>query len=405
MTGLNVLTIMGREAVRWSIYGRRAPFRRPCDVSLRLATPSWCGDWGRGLGATMALLFPAHLPFSRPKFKFMAERRLISSEDLALIKDCYEIPSNLLQGFRVAPMRITPHSWKIIQAVPWFWKERLPEPVSASAVGLEDHQRLALMYLQELAFAGSLRASTHLAMPAALASSSPGAERKQERKKHLRKRAHLSAEELVREGTDLQTTIALSLEVAPVAMSEALAESNHAKMMDSASASPLEGIFVAARGSHSAGPVSAGLPSSPEGPSRSLFLKGAPQVIDLKEEGGPAPSVSIGEPKLFASERLELEAAEKDISLLRRQVTFLGSREAKLLSECEAAWAEAAWLWAELEASQVEEGDVRSLAIVEYLHSDIYRRQEEYKRSHYSQSGYVRALVSFYQMLSSSIQA
>ncbi|KAL6013718.1 hypothetical protein ACLOJK_004216 [Asimina triloba] len=114
-------------------------------------------------------------------------------------------------------------------------------------------------------------------------------------KKRLQKRARLLAEELVRkEGTDLQ--IAVVLEVAPIAIFEAPTEFDHARIM---------------------GLASANLHSLPEGPLGPLSLEGAPKVIDVEEEGGPAPpSVFAGEPKLFASEGSELETIKGDESLL-----------------------------------------------------------------------------------------
>ncbi|KAL5983940.1 hypothetical protein ACLOJK_018038 [Asimina triloba] len=100
--------------------------------------------------------------------------------------------------------------------------------------------------------------------------------------------------------------------------------------------------------------------------------RGTPQVIDLEEEG--------------------------DASLLREHVALLKSREVRLLSECKAARSEAARLREEIRALRAEvmhlqasllEGDVRYLAIVEYHRSDVHRHWEEFKRSHYSQSGYL----------------
>ncbi|KAL5986216.1 hypothetical protein ACLOJK_014549, partial [Asimina triloba] len=98
-------------------------------------------------------------------------------------------------------------------------------------------------------------------------------------------------------------------------------------------------------------------------------------------------------------------AVWQDLSLLNLichlRVALLKSREAKLLFECEAALVEAVRLREKLEVSRAEvallqtslqEGDVRSLAVAEYLCSDIYRCREEFERSHYSQSGYMRAL-------------
>ncbi|KAL5985269.1 hypothetical protein ACLOJK_036507 [Asimina triloba] len=82
-------------------------------------------------------------------------------------------------------------------------------------------------------------------------------------------------------------------------------------------------------------------------------------------------------------------------------VTRPESMEAKLLFQCKASLLKVARLQEELEVSQAEvmrlqallrEGDVRSSAVIEYLHSDIYHRREEFEHSHYSQSRYVRAL-------------
>ncbi|KAL6001100.1 hypothetical protein ACLOJK_006827 [Asimina triloba] len=50
----------------------------------------------------------------------------------------------------------------------------------------------------------------------------------------------------------------------------------------------------------------------------------------------------------------KLETIKGEVSLLRKQVSLLRLREAKLLSECEAARAETVQLWAELDASQAE---------------------------------------------------
>ncbi|KAL5977878.1 hypothetical protein ACLOJK_036901 [Asimina triloba] len=79
---------------------------------------------------------------------------------------------------------------------------------------------------------------------------------------------------------------------------------------------------------------------------------------------------------------------EKEASSLHEQVALLESREVELLSECEVALSEVEVT--RLQAS-LQEGDVRSLAIAEYLRTNIHRRREELERSHYSQSGYVRA--------------
>ncbi|KAL5997031.1 hypothetical protein ACLOJK_007957 [Asimina triloba] len=189
------------------------------------------------------------------------------------------------------------------------------------------------------------------------------AESKHGKKERLLKRACSSIEgESVRErGTDLQAATVPRM-VSSTA-SEAPAEFAHEGMVGPTLASPLEDFFVGAERDSLVEPDPSfqgffGLPP----------LEGTPQVIDLKEARG--------------------------VPLLREQVTLLTSREAKLLFE-------AMWLREELEVSRAKvtrlqaslwEGDVRSLAIAEYLHSNIHRRREEFERSHYSQSGYVRAL-------------
>ncbi|KAL5986985.1 hypothetical protein ACLOJK_015320 [Asimina triloba] len=341
----------------------------------------------------------------------MVEGRLISSEDLALIRDCYEILSNivlstskphetprdrrpgyicmnefmfktgvqipfefgvadLLQGFRkgyradryflrallvrksiqgyvtfigkgdaelidnLPDLFVSERdSW----GVPDWWEKRLPEPVSASTVGLEAHQRLAQMYLQGTSlhwfplkevFLCWCKALTHLA---ALAASGEKAGKEEV---PLEEGTSVSGGASERRGDRPSN-------VAPIVVSEALAEPDHARMMGPASAGPLEGIFVVASGRRSAGPISTDVTLLPEGPSGPLFREGPPQMINLEEEGGPTPSsVSMGEPKLFASEGSELEITEGDVALLCKQVALLRSREAKLLFECEAAQAE-----------------------------------------------------------------
>ncbi|KAL5988973.1 hypothetical protein ACLOJK_027075 [Asimina triloba] len=84
---------------------------------------------------------------------------------------------------------------------------------------------------------------------------------------------------------------------------------------------------------------------------------------------------------------------EGDVSSLREQVALLRSKEVKLLSEYEVTRSEAARLRNELEVSRAEvtrlqaslqEGDVQSLVITEYLCNDIHQRREEFERSHYS---------------------
>ncbi|KAL6001161.1 hypothetical protein ACLOJK_006893 [Asimina triloba] len=80
---------------------------------------------------------------------------------------------------------------------------------------------------------------------------------------------------------------------------------------------------------------------------------------------------------------IELEVVRGEVSLLRVRVALLKSRELELLFELEVAWAEVALLRAKLEAS------------------DVYLRQEKYKCSHYSQSGYVRALSDVAVLFSS----
>ncbi|KAL5988579.1 hypothetical protein ACLOJK_026677, partial [Asimina triloba] len=201
-------------------------------------------------------------------------------------------------------------------------------------VGPEARQWLALIYLWDTilrwfpsreGFLCWCESLAYLVMSVALVPSSPGAEKKKERKKCLWKKASLSTkEEPVREeGTDLQAMIA-----------------------------PEEGISVAAEGSRSTGLISAELHSSPKSLSGPLFLEGASQVIDLEEEGGPIPSLVFGgKLRFFASEGSELETTEGDASLLRKQVALLKSREVKLLHECEVAQAKVVWLREELEAS------------------------------------------------------
>ncbi|KAL5996701.1 hypothetical protein ACLOJK_007620 [Asimina triloba] len=150
---------------------------------------------------------------------------------------------------------------------------------------------------------------------------------------------------------------------------------------------PLEEISLAAKGSRSVGLTSIDLHSSLEGLSGPLFLKGTPHVNDLKKEGVLAsPSISVGEPKLFTLEGFELETTEGDVTLLYEKVACLRSRDAKLLSECEVAQVDTAWLQEDLEALQAEvghlqassrEGNVQYLAIAEYLRSNVHQRREE----------------------------
>ncbi|KAL5977939.1 hypothetical protein ACLOJK_036962 [Asimina triloba] len=332
----------------------------------------------------------------------MVDKRLFSFEDLAVLRDYYRISSSVILSapelhetprehrprhiclyesmrklgvqvrvvsFLRCQVRITLHSWKIIQAISWFydfwvggvvtvltgsffarlaskrdswgvhgwWEEILLEPVSASVAGLAASQRLALLYLR------------------ALVPSLSEVERKHG-KECIRKKACSSIEgELVRErGTNLQAATAPGM--APVATSEALAELAHEGMIGLTSAGPLEGFSVAIDRSSFVDPD-----SSSEGFSELRHLEGIPQVINLEEE------------------------EDEDVSLPREQVVLLKSREAKLLSEYETAQSVAVRFREELEASQAEvtrlqallrEGDVRSLVVAEYLRSDVHRRGE-----------------------------
>ncbi|KAL5986603.1 hypothetical protein ACLOJK_014936, partial [Asimina triloba] len=185
--------------------------------------------------------------------------------------------------------------------VPDWWEEILPKLISASVVRLEALQQLALMYLRGTA-------SAYL-ITAALVPSLSEAERNQKRKKRLQKRRCLSIEEesVREEGNNLQA--AITLEMASVAVSEALVEPDYARMMGHASVSPLEGIFVVVEGSSLAGLVSTEPNPCFEGPTGPLLLERGSQVIDLEEEG--------------------------DASLLCEYVALLKSREATLLFECE----------------------------------------------------------------------
>ncbi|KAL6001232.1 hypothetical protein ACLOJK_006964 [Asimina triloba] len=217
--------------------------------------------------------------------------------------------------------------------VPDRWEERFPKPISESMVGLEAHQRASC-------YSGGVGVF------------------------FVKSEEETGEEEMPsEEGTSISRGIdEIAPKVAPIVVAEALAEPDQAKMV---------------------GPTSAGLHSSSEGPSGLLF------------QGGPAPSVSMGEPKPFVLEGSELETIKEDVSLLLKQVALLRSREAKLLSKRDAAQTEATQLGLreELEASHAQvarlqassqEGDVRSLVIAKYLRNNIYRHREEYERSHYS---------------------
>ncbi|KAL5990637.1 hypothetical protein ACLOJK_011540 [Asimina triloba] len=178
--------------------------------------------------------------------------------------------------------------------------------------------------------------------------------------------------------------------VTPVTMSEALAEPDHARMMGPTLVGPLEGIFVTVEGSHSVGPISTDLLSSSKGPSRPLFLEGALQVIDLEEEGGPAPSsIFMGEPKL--------ETTEGDVFLPRRRSFFLSARWLGR-KQCNFGWSwrhhKLRWLIfrRRLKKAMLGLWPSQSTFAVTFIGANAYRRQEEYECSHYFQSGYVRAL-------------
>ncbi|KAL6001327.1 hypothetical protein ACLOJK_007061 [Asimina triloba] len=110
---------------------------------------------------------------------------------------------------------------------------------------------------------------------------------------------------------------------------------------------------------------------------------------------------------------LDISRETSHVGLEAERVVVLGSREAKLLVECEVARAKVARLRTELETSQADlecfkvasshGGDTLSLGsifasaraavIAEYLRSDVQRRREEFEHSHHSRSGYVKALL------------
>ncbi|KAL6001697.1 hypothetical protein ACLOJK_007437 [Asimina triloba] len=370
MKELNMLTVMGREAMQRPIYGHVSQ-ERMCD---RMHV----------IEANEASFFGKHVQ--------MEERGLISFDDLALNKDRYEIlgdidssapelyetpwddrpgyiclnefifkvgiriPFEFGSAFGVALTFVGKGSVELINNLPdsmperkssWgvldWWEKRLPNPIFA----LE-----TFFYWCEIL--------THLATSTVLVPSLLGAEREKKKKKHLRKRPYVIShigrltlepkvrgkttrgktvrtvmvqsgqylisvtiddpqqsrnggvsnedagtqggwivishiiqveEELVRgKGANFRTTLALSLEVALVAVFEVLVEPNHSRATGSALASPSEGISTTIEESHSMRPISTDF---------SLRLRGAPQVIDFEEEGGPTPNPTfIGEPSL-----------------------------------------------------------------------------------------------------------
>ncbi|KAL6009503.1 hypothetical protein ACLOJK_022732 [Asimina triloba] len=88
---------------------------------------------------------------------------------------------------------------------------------------------------------------------------------------------------------------------------------------------------------------------------------------------------------------------ERSAVLLHELFARSELRGTRLLSECEAVLSEVAQLWEELEVSRAKVAHLQallqgSLVVAEYLRSDIYHCKEEFERVHYSQGGYVRAL-------------
>ncbi|KAL6001099.1 hypothetical protein ACLOJK_006826 [Asimina triloba] len=141
--------------------------------------------------------------------------------------------------------------------VPDWWEERLPEPISAPAMELEACQRLALMYRQGTSLLPDLGASHYVGGISVF---------------------------FVRSGEGVEEE-APSKKASTIDRGAALTEPNHSRTTGSAPAGPSEGISLAFKESRSVGP------------SGSLFLEGPPKVINLEEEGGPAPT-SKGEPEL-----------------------------------------------------------------------------------------------------------
>ncbi|KAL5973161.1 hypothetical protein ACLOJK_037188, partial [Asimina triloba] len=215
--------------------------------------------------------------------------------------------AELLLGFRVAPMRVTPHSWKIIKAVSWFceWRGELlvckllqgyVAFVRKGDVKLIDYSldpalewKLRFIFTQlmlendswgvpdrggvgGLTTVGSDLPSGHypllvlfeggfsllvrgfiVAYTTTLVPSSSEAKRKKERKKHLQERERLltEGESIREEGTNLQAAITSGK--ASVVVFETPAKLDYMGMICPTLVSPLEGISIAIEGSSSIG--------------------------------------------------------------------------------------------------------------------------------------------------------
>ncbi|KAL5977767.1 hypothetical protein ACLOJK_036775 [Asimina triloba] len=216
--------------------------------------------------------------------------------------------ADLLQAFRVASMHITPNSWKIIQKVLFIRKllsgcvnfvgkgnTKLVDNLPDSFVMGKDSWGVPDRWEEKIfkpVFA--LATMSHLNTQAVLASSSSGVEKK---KRRTRKRRHVLAEEelLRKEEADIRAVMILSPRKLPLLClrlpwSLTIQE-------------PSEGIPITVEKSWSVRSVFTDSPSLLENPSGSLFLEGAPQEIDLEDEGDPAPtSTSMGEPEPLAIE-------------------------------------------------------------------------------------------------------
>ncbi|KAL5985052.1 hypothetical protein ACLOJK_038889, partial [Asimina triloba] len=103
----------------------------------------------------------------------------------------------------------------------------------------------------------------------------------------------------------------------------------------------------------------------------------------------PCPS-SEGLSELLSLEWTPLETdlgEEREVSLPHDQVSCLELREAELLYECKAALSKVSRAKVMCLQASLREGGILSLAVVEYLHNDIHHHREEFERSHYFQSG------------------
>ncbi|KAL5980646.1 hypothetical protein ACLOJK_028554 [Asimina triloba] len=344
--GSDTLIDVGREAVRKLIYGctdRGIPF----NAFLRVVMPLLGGIKGDDAYPHHQSLTSCASSYSMPdRVHPMAEKQFVSSEDLVVVKNCYSIPSSIIPSAPelhetprdYCPRHICLHESMLKAGI------RVPSEFGVAEALLVFHVAASYVVFTgrgnvkiidnspdstpgwKLRGAGGLpaagldvssgdhpsmvsfEASVHLIAVAPTPSSSE-AERKYETMEHLRKRARS-----LTEGESV------------------LAELSHKGIVHPTPASPPE-VFL----------VVVGLDSSSEGFFGLPPLERTPRVIDLEEE--------------------------RDVSLLREQVTLLKLREAKLLSKREA------------------EGEVRSLVVAEYLRSDIHRRREEFEWSHYSQSG------------------